>query len=185
VQIVDIAINIKRLRQKRGLTLESLARRAGVTKGYLSQVENFRTTSSISTLYRIAEALGVRPAELLAPNTETKAYVVTRNGEGIAVEREYPESGFRYRALALEKSAKLMDPFLLEIPPGSRRKNVKTDGDEFCHVQEGEIEFFLGKERITLRAGDSLYFDGQVPHHPENRKGRKAVLLVIYCVQKE
>ena len=180
---MDIAANIRRVRQARGLTLDALAGRSGLTKGYLSQIENFRTLPSLPVLYRVAAALGVEAAELLKGTAEGRRHVLTRRGEGVPVEREHPESGFRYLALAREKGAKIMEPFLLELPPRSTRKDGTTNGDEFLHMLEGRIRVHLGGETMEMEAGDSLYFDGSVPHHPENPGDAPARAIVIYAIR--
>ncbi|MBN8218656.1 MAG: helix-turn-helix transcriptional regulator [Spirochaetes bacterium] len=183
MEILDVALNIRRIRQQKGLTLEKLATAAGVTKGLLSQVENIRVMPSLPLLYKLAGALEVEAAAFLAANKERRHWVLTRAGEGVPVEREHPESGFRYQALAREKNAKVMEPFLLTIPPHGRRAPVSTQGDEFIHLLRGELVFHLGEESVPLKPGDSLYFEGQIPHWPENPAGRAAELLVVYAIQ--
>ncbi|MBU4200102.1 MAG: XRE family transcriptional regulator [Verrucomicrobia bacterium] len=185
MDLMDIALNIKKLRHSRGMTLDTLAGMAGVTKGYLSQLEHFRTHPSLPVLYKLADAFKVHPSVLLASRQERMAYVVTRQGEGVRIEREFPESGFIYKALARPKHSKIMEPFLLEMPPHSTRKDVTTNGDEYVYILEGHIRFYLGDELVELKAGDSLYFEGRIPHHPENPANQKAILLVIYALKEE
>jgi mannose-6-phosphate isomerase-like protein (cupin superfamily) len=148
----------------------------------LSQVENFRTLPSLPLLYRLAEALDVDVAALLAATKGRRRYVLTRRGDGPVIEREEPAAGFVYRALARGKNAKTMEPFLLEIPARSTRADVTTHGDEFIYLLRGRLTFRLGRESIDLRQGDSLYFEGVIPHHPENRTGKPAQLLVLYAI---
>jgi transcriptional regulator with XRE-family HTH domain len=179
---MDIALNIRKLRENKGITLEALAKKARVTKGFLSQVENFRTMPSLPLLYKLAEALEVEPATLLAVTEDNIRHILTKNGSGTVIEREHPESGFIYRALAKGKNSKTMEPFLLEIPPRANRKAVTTNGDEFIYLCEGEIDFHLGKEAVRMHPGDSLYFEGEIPHYPENVTNKTAILLVVYSI---
>lgn len=179
---MDIALNIKRLRESKGLTLDALAQKARTTKGFLSQVENFRTLPSLPLLYQIAEALEAEPSALLAGSKADCRYILTKDGAGAVIEREYPESGFIYRTLAQGKNAKTMEPFLLEIPPHATRKSVTTNGDEFIHLLEGKIDFHLGEDTIAMKKGDSLYFEGELPHYPENTGEKRALILVVYSV---
>jgi len=182
VGTMDIALNIRRLRESRGLTLDSLAKMARVTKGFLSQVENFRAVPSLPLLYKLAESLEVEPGALLSVTEENPRYLLTRKGKGLVIEREHPESGFIYRALAKGKNAKSMEPFILEIPPRATRKSVSTNGDEFIFLIQGEIDFHLGGEALRMHPGDSLYFEGEIPHFPENVSDKPASLLVIYSI---
>ena len=183
MDVLDIAKNIKALRLKKGMTLDSLAAKTGTTKGFLSQLENYRALLSLPLLYKIADALETEPSELLKSLGKVKTYVLTKKDKGVKTEREHPESGFIYYALAREKAFKLMDPFMLEIPAGSTRKNVTTNGDEFVYILEGEITFVLDTERIKMKKGDSIYFDGSIPHHSENTGKKCAKLLVIYALK--
>jgi len=183
---MDIALNIRRLRSGKNITLETLAEKAGVTKGFLSQVENMRALPSLPLLYVIAAALEVLPADLLHGTTGPSLhYVHTKKNKGLAVAREYPESGFMYKALAAQKNMKLMEPFVLEIPAGAQRKSVSTCGDEFILLLDGNIDFYLGTEKITMANGDSLYFEGEIPHYPHNTSKGPAKLLVIYALRQQ
>lgn len=179
---MDIALNIRKLRTEKNLTLAELAKKARVTKGFLSQVENFRAMPSLSLIYKIAESLEVEPAELFQVTKDSPRYVCTKKGEGVIIKREYPESGFVYRALAKGKNAKTMEPFLLEIPAKATRKSVTTNGDEFIMLLEGRIDFHLGNDVVRLAPGDSLYFEGEIPHYPENATNKPAVMLVVYSI---
>ncbi|MBI4978697.1 MAG: helix-turn-helix transcriptional regulator [Spirochaetes bacterium] len=179
---MDVALNIKKLRESKGYTLDVLAKKVRVTKGFLSQVENFRTLPSLPLLYQIAQALEADPAALLAGSKPDTRYVYTPDGKGEVIEREHPESGFIYRTLAKDKQSKTMEPFLLELPPKSTRKSVTTSGDEFIYLLEGTITFHLGEEAVAMKAGDSLYFEGEVPHYPENSGGKRALLIVVYSI---
>ena len=60
-----LAVNLKRLRSRKGLTQEALARKAGVSLGYVARLEIGRHDPKLSTLKRLAKALGVKLAELL------------------------------------------------------------------------------------------------------------------------
>ena len=179
---MDIALNIRRQREAKGLTLEALATRARVTKGFLSQLENFRAMPSIPLLYKLAEALEVEPATLLVVPDKSPKYIFTKGGDGVQVEREHPESGFVYKALAKGKNSKTMEPFVLEIPPGASRKAVTSNGDEFIHLLEGEVDFHLGDESVRLKPGDSLYFEGEIPHYPESKSKKLSKMLVLYSI---
>jgi len=179
---MDIALNVRKQREAKGLTLEALAKRARVTKGFLSQLENFRAMPSIPLLYKLAEALELEPAALLSAPEKSPKFVFTKGGGGEKVEREHPESGFVYKALAKGKNSKTMEPFMLEIPAGATRKPVTTNGDEFVFLVEGELDFHLGDECVRMKPGDSLYFEGEIPHYPESKSKKASKLLVLYSV---
>ena len=179
-----IGAKLHELRVARGLTIEALATAAGLSKGLLSKIENFRALPSLPVLATLATALDCELAELVAEvrTQDRKPYLLVRAGEGDPVARERSR-GFRYRALQAADCAGLrFQAFHLELAPGAEREGRSTDGDEFLQVLRGEVELRLGEDDLHLRPGDSLYFDGRVPHAPRNRGRSRAELLVIYLV---
>lgn len=185
MELLEIAQNIRRLRKERQLTLTQLAERISVTASFLSRLENFRTVPSLPMLSKISQALGVSMEDLVRSNGPSVDYVLVRSGEGQTVEREFPEYGMRYHALARGMPNRSMDPFLIEVPPGCKRPAVTTDGDEFLMLLEGTLHYFLGDEELHIAAGDCLYFRGEIPHYPENRGETTAVLLGVYSLGRE
>jgi transcriptional regulator with XRE-family HTH domain len=179
---MDIALNIRKLREEKGFTLDALAKAARVTKGFLSQVENFRALPSLSLLYKIAEAMEVEPAVLFSISTQRPRFIFTKKGKAAVIEREHPESGFVYKALAKGKNTKTMEPFLLEIPARATRKSVCTNGDEFIYIIKGDVDFHLCGDIVHMKPGDSLYFEGEIPHFPENVTDKRAIMLVVYSI---
>jgi len=60
---------------------------------------------------------------------------------------------------------------------------VVTDGFTFLYLIEGTVNYLLADEEITLETGDSLFFDGKIPHVPQNLSGSTAIMLVIYLLK--
>lgn len=175
---------IREERSRRGLTLEGLARAAGVSKGLLSKIENFRAVPSLPVLASLARALGLDLAALVADVQvrPRQPYLLVRAGQAKGVRREAAE-GLRYLALpAAECGGVQFQAFLLQLEPGSRREPCTTDGDEFLHVLRGTVTMLVGDEELALQAGDSLYFDGALPHAPANRGRGQAEMLVVYLI---
>lgn len=171
-------------RSRRGLTIEALAKAAGVSKGLLSKIENFRAVPSLPVLASLARALDLDLATLVA-DVQVKPrlpYLLVRHGEAKAVRREAAQ-GMRYLALpAAECGGVQVQSFTLQLDPGSRREPCTTDGDELLFALRGTVSFILGDEELQLHPGDALYFDGRLPHAPLNRGRGPAELLVIYLI---
>jgi uncharacterized cupin superfamily protein len=68
------------------------------------------------------------------------------------------------------------------LSPDAKREMVTTDGMEFIYLASGTIDYKLGDATITMEEGDSLFFDGRVPHLKINRSGQTARILVIYLL---
>ena len=153
------------------MTVEQLARVSGFSKGFISQVENFRLTPSLKALTRIADALGVSMSALFAENGDTASqYTFGNLSEGREVDRdEGGEHGIRYLALAHRQIGRKMDPFIIEYTPGMPREFKFHDTEEFFVLLEGEIDYFLCDNHTCRRMhpGDTIYLKANVPHRVE------------------
>ncbi|MGR3623542.1 helix-turn-helix domain-containing protein [Pseudophaeobacter sp.] len=151
---------IRKCRQKRKLTLRELCDRAGVSVGYLSQVERGNATPSLGTLAQIARALDLG-----------LDYFVTRPKPGDAVSyaeqrRKFSisDTGVTYEALSTEFPGHELSAFIMNCPPGFQSETFQHEGEEFIYVLSGTIEKSLDGETFTLREGDSLHYNGMTPH---------------------
>ncbi len=182
MNLVFLAQRIRELRRKRGLTLERLAERTQLTPSVLSKIENFRVTPSLATLGRLAAALGVSLADLVTGIDEKRRLVIVSIAERQSVERDRPRSAIVYKALAPTDHAKLMEPLLLEVPPGEpRREALPHEGEEFILVVKGTVELEYGDERHRLEAGDSAYMDATEKHRLINPGEVTAEVLCVFA----
>lgn len=180
MNLVELAMRLKQLRLERGMTLEQVASEAGLTRGWLSKVENFRVTPSLPALSSMAKTLGVSLAELFAGLDERPALVVVRRGDGELVQRDEEDSSYRYEALAHPRPSRRMDPFVLTVPPGGSRPLKDHGGEEFMHVLSGRVYLDYDGESHRLSVGDSAYFDGTRPHRVRNTAKSACRLLIVY-----
>ncbi len=183
--LINLGISIKRERKSKNMRLSEVADIAGVSKSLLSKIENFRTIPSLPVLIKITNALKINIGELFSELEETKEpdYIITRRDEMEVVKRE-KSKGFLYQSLIL-KSRKdfFFESFIVTLEKGSERKTVSTNGDEFLFILEGSIDLILGNDRISLCGGDSIYFNGRIPHVPKNTSEGKTRFLIIYLVE--
>jgi len=178
---------VRRLRVRKGLRLEDLARNTGFTKGFLSKIENGKSSPPIATLLRVAEALDVDAAVLLQPpggNGSAKdphASLHVTPARRTLVENR--GTGYDYFALAARRLHKAMEPFLITVRPEdvNPRKTFQHPGEEFIFVLEGRMDYKVGQENFHLGPGDSLYFDSSRPHAPLPKKGLVTFLAVFYA----
>ena len=141
---MDIGIKIKQLRTQKGLTLEELASRCELTKGFLSQLERNLTSPSIATLNDILEALGTTLSEFFSEAKDEK--IVFKEDDFFVDERE----GYKVNWIVPNSQKNEMEPVLIELEAGQKTFELNpNDGEEFGFVLEG---------RVTLVNGDKEYF---------------------------
>jgi len=161
---------IRDLRQRHGLTIAEVADRAGISRGMLSKIENAQTATSLDSLHRLAQALGVSLSTLFRNYDvpEGSAQLV-KNGEGMEVVRRGTKRGHTYHLLAHEQGpTKLFEPFLITIDsPDATFPVFEHPGTEFLYMLEGRMEYRHGQHTYLLTPGDALSFRGEVPHGPE------------------
>jgi transcriptional regulator with XRE-family HTH domain len=161
---------IRDLRQRHGLTIAEVADRAGISRGMLSKIENAQTATSLDSLHRLAQALGVSLSTLFRNYDvpEGSAQLV-KSGEGMEVVRRGTKRGHTYHLLAHEQGpTKLFEPFLITIDsPDATFPVFEHPGTEFLYMLEGRMEYRHGQHTYLLMPGDALSFRGEVPHGPE------------------
>lgn len=185
-QLIVLGGRIKEVRKERKMTLQALAAKTGLTAGLLSKVENFRTIPSLPVLVGIAAALEIDLAELFRGMTATakSRWLRVRPEEQKPVEREEGRH-LRYRMiLETPLAAVNLQMMHVTIPPGHGGETVTTEADELLYILEGSFRYRLGDESVELAAGDMLYFDGMLPHVPENDSGANAALIAFYFLRE-
>ncbi len=180
-----ITKRIKELRKSKNISLGELADQIGLTKGYLSRIENSENPPPISTLGKIATALGADITDLF-PKFEDAVHnqelVINRHRQGTPINGRGTNYGYSYENLALEKKGKNMEPFIVTVG-FDHPVNIQTEfchqGEEFLYVLEGAMEFFFKGESYILEQGDSVYFDSEFPHSGKSIGAKKAKLLIV------
>lgn len=181
LNLVELGQKIRALRIERGMTLEDVVSRSGLSRSWLSKVENFRVTPSLQGLMEISRALGVPAARLLADLDQRPDFVVVKRGDGLRIRRDREVSDIGYESLAHERSDRAMDPFVLTVPAGGgRSKSLAHEGEEFLRVLVGRVRFHYGESVHDLALGDSLYFDATTPHRLTNPWTKAAEVLCVF-----
>lgn len=185
---------LREIRLSKKFTLEKLAKLTGLSKGYLSQIENSDQPPPIYTLSRISEALGIDVSDLFsrAAAMPYQKIVVGRRDEHKPLLSRGGTSGrvgYTYEDLAPHKKGKNMEPFIVTVGFDTKidiQKDFQHEGEEFNYVLEGTLEFFYeGRSYCILEAGDHVYFDAEKPHSARSLGETEAkVLIVIYSYKR-
>ncbi|MBS1526017.1 MAG: helix-turn-helix domain-containing protein [Bacteroidetes bacterium] len=186
--LIQISNRIKERRREKNITVQELASLANVSKGLISQIENSRTIPSLIVLIDIVKALNIDLNEFfkdIRSKNRLSPVLVKRKHEYECFEKEHA-IGFHYQRIftrSMEHST--VDIVLLELEPNSSRPLVETDAFEYKYVITGDVEYQFNEERIALGEGDSILFDGRIPHTPVNTSDKKTVMLVIYFFEEK
>lgn len=171
---MDIGNKIKHLRKKKGLTLEDLAARSELSKGFLSQLERNLTSPCVSTLDNILEALGTNLSEFFREDKDDP--VVFREADFYVSEKE--DHTIKWIVPNAQKHA--MEPILLELPPGGKSfEMTPTNGEEFAYVLEGTVVLCCDDKTHVVRKGETFYIYCNTFHHLENKRKQPARVLWV------
>ena len=175
--LATIAAALRRERERVGISIAELGRRAGVAKSTLSQLEAGTGNPSIETLWSIGVALGIPFSRLVEP--PAPAVRVIRSGEGPRLSSEH--AAFVATLLAAGSAHTRRDIYVMEIEPGHPREaEAHIPGSvEHVVIAAGRVKTGPAGEQVELGPGDYVTFPGDVPHHYEALEpGTWAVLIM-------
>jgi len=174
---MNFGTKIKRIRMYHGLTQEELADRCELTKSYISQLEHDKTSPSLETLESILEVLGTNFKEFFSEEEDSR--IVFKEDD------QYVKEELNHKITWLvPTSQKLeMEPILVEIEPnGKTFEDTPHAGEEFGYVLEGSVEVYHGGKLVTVKKGESFYFETDKVHYLINKsKSKIAKVLWVSC----
>lgn len=175
-----IGPELKRLREAAGLSLRTLAERAGFSASFISQVENGVVSPSIASLEQIAATLDVTLGDLFAPSPKHASPVVRT-----ADRRTFRSSWSRASVDALIAGSSGLEALLVSLEPGgSSGRSAGTSAiDQFAMVLGGQAALTLGLEELALRRGDAVLIRAKIPHRWHNA-GRTAARILLVSTRR-
>lgn len=193
---------IREARQGEGIGLRELARRIECSPGLVSLVENGLVAPSMSTLYAITSELNVPVDELFHGSPPDDAVVTAGHpfvkGNGSAGRRPATRKATRGTAYSLVRAAgghraelpgnvtwrslagttDMIEFLEISYPPGAMScppdERLSHAGEEHGYVIEGRFDLQVGEEELTLKTGDSISFDAEIPHRLSNTSKKLA-----------
>lgn len=174
---INIGQKIKNLRLTSDLTQEELANRAGLTKGFISQMENekFQTSISIESLSDILDVLGISLSEFFS-DTESQQVVYKLSDRS-----QIDSTGAsRFEMLVPGSTNNIMDPILVELLPGEQlEKKGPHPGEQFGYVLKGTVTIILNKELHKASKGNCFYFTSDRQHQMINKSNKPVTFLWV------
>lgn len=170
--VLEVAIGheVRALRKKLGITVADLAVTTGLSLGMLSKIENGITSPSLTTLKLLSHALGVPLTTFFRSFEEERKAVFVKAGSGMDVERRGTRAGHQYTLLGHigSDTSVVVEPYLITLTEDSDVfPTFQHDGMEFLYMLEGEVVYRHGSNLYRMTPGDSLFFDADAPHGPE------------------
>ncbi|NVK35642.1 MAG: helix-turn-helix transcriptional regulator [Rhodobacteraceae bacterium] len=168
---VAIGRQVRELRKRQKLTGADLAGQTGLSVGMLSKIENGLISPSLNTLQLLANALGVPVVQLFSAYEQPRGAMHVKAGEGVMMERAGTRAGHQYHLLGQigsNDTGVVMEPYLIELNDQSDRfPTFQHEGMELLYVLGGTVGYRHGDQLYRLEPGDSLLFDADCPHGPE------------------
>lgn len=163
-----IANHVRSRRLEIGLTVGQLAERTGISKGMLSKIENAQTSPSLSTLERLSTALDMPVTSLFRGLAEERDAVFVKAGTGPEIVRKGTRAGHTYQLLGtLRGPYKRVEPLLVSLVESTEVFPLfQHAGVEMLYMLEGIMEYSYGREHYRMEKGDTLQFEGDIPHGP-------------------
>ena len=174
---INIGDRLRELREARNISMRTLATKSGLSANALSMIERGRASPSVSTLYKLAEALGISITSFFGTDAERKQVVFLKSDERARV--SFTRGIFE--GLGGEHFVGRVEPFMLtlENSANSGPRTMTHSGHEFVFCLRGELEYQVERQLYHLEAGDSLLFAAHLKHKWRNPGKTVATAIII------
>ena len=175
VGTVPLGAKLRRRRQELGLTLKDVAEGAGLSVGFISQIERGLTAPSLSSLSGIARVL----------DTHLTRFLTSPSGSSPATRRDrrsvyaIDDSVLTYERISAAFPGSVLNSVIIHEPPGHRSEPIRHEGEEIFYVLEGAITVDVDGDATILEAGDSIHFASTQRHSSWNHTTSPAAILHI------
>lgn len=162
MQSIDVGSRLRQLRTERGKSMRALARASGLSTNALSMIERGRTSPSVSTLYKISDALEVPITAFFREEPPRQEIVFCKSTKRPRV--NFPHG--HWEGLGGEHFIGHVEPFMLSLEPGATSGpfGMLHTGHEFVMCLQGQLTYEVEGEQYVLDPGDSLIFAAQLRH---------------------
>ncbi|WP_342513619.1 XRE family transcriptional regulator [Sporosarcina sp. FSL K6-1522] len=170
----DIFNKIKSLRKNQGMTLKELSEKTDLSVSFLSQIERGTTSLAITSLKKIADALGESMVYFFENDNDLNYAVYEKNQKPFRI----GSSDTTLVSLSNHFPDRKMDTFIITLDPNHKDPElVQHPGEEFYYVIDGEIVIYIGDKKYFLKKGDAIHFPSTLLHKWENPLDRETVLI--------
>lgn len=177
VLTVDVGSRLRQLRTERGKSMRALARASGLSTNALSMIERGRTSPSVSTLYKISDALEIPITAFFRLEPPKQEVVHRKKSE----RKRVPFPNGVWEGLGGESFVGSIEAFMLTLESGgsSGPFGMLHSGSEFVMCLSGQIEYEVEDQIYTLNPGDNLIFAAQHRHSWRNSGDDTATAIIV------
>src|SRR5262245_38177791 len=177
----ELGVRMRQHRTSRGLSVRALAGNAGITAGALSQIENGKSSPTVSTLKKLLAAMGLTLGEFFGQESDGQegGRFVFRSSSLINVA---PVRGLRFLSIPGSSKGRSLQVIHETYAPGSSTgdEHYHHAGEEAGFCLSGSVEIVVGGRREVLGPGDAFYYASTLPHHWRNI-GKIPAVVVSAC----
>jgi len=175
---MDVGAHLKAVRTLHGLSQRELAKRAGVTNGLISLIEQNRVSPSVSSLKKVLDGIPMSMADFFTLD-EVEAPEVFFEKESLA---DLGNGAVSLRLVAARRANRAMSIVMERYQPGADTGEdmLSHRGEEGGIVCQGRIEITIGSQSRILGPGDAYYFSSSTPHRFRN-PGSEVCEIVTAC----
>ena len=178
-----IGRQVRQFRKQLDMSIADLCSATGLSQGMVSKIENGNTSPSLATLSALSAALNVPVTALFRAFEEQRDAVFVRAGEGLAIDRRGTRAGHQYQLLGHSLHGEVsVEPYLITLEEGSEVFPLfQHAGIEFIHMLAGSMIYRHGSSTYDLKPGDSLFFDADVTHGPDELLDLPVRFISVMC----
>lgn len=178
----NIAVNLRRIRKSRNMSLDMLAELTGVSKSMLGQIERGESNPTIAIIGKIVEGLRIPFEDLLY---QKEKVMVVEDWHTAPVQKKQ-EGTYVFRSLLPFDSRRAFEVYAGEIAPCAVMESTSHGEDtwEYVTVQQGIMELWVGESVYQVREGGSVHFSSDRPHSYKNTGTLPLKLSIILSHEK-
>jgi transcriptional regulator with XRE-family HTH domain len=174
----DVGTRVRTLRKRRGLSLRALAEVCDLSPNTISLIERGVSSPSVSTLHRLATALGVSITSFFEGGNEKEEVILTRAGE----RPRSTSASVLLESLGSDLQDQTLEPFVVTLKPSADSGShvMAHPGHEFVYCLQGEVEYEVAGQHYWLAPWDALLFEAKLPHRWRNPASDPALFLLVF-----
>ncbi len=169
-QLTVVGDKVRSMRKEKGMTLARLSEITGLSPAIVSQIERGRANPSFTTLWQLANGLGIPVGKFFIGQPESKSPVVRKHERRNLVGVTKKSMGEAVYELLTPDLNGTLEAQWIETPPGhdTSATPFRHSGEEFGIILSGRKDIYLDGECYSLEAGDSITFSSEIPHWYKN-----------------